>query len=160
MVGRLARKGYMPIGYYKDAEKTASIFIEADGERWVIPGDMAMVEADGSITLLGRGSVSINSGGEKVFPEEVENALKRHPDVFDVVVVGVPDERWGERVAAVVKARPRRDADRRRPRGPRTRARSPATRCPSEVHLVDEIVRSPSGKADYRWAKAQALADG
>ena len=106
VVGRLARGGYVPIGYYKDPEKTASVFAEAGGKRWVLPGDMAIVEADGLITLLGRGSVSINTGGEKVFPEEVENALKSHPDVFDVVVVGVPDERWGERVAAVVKAAP------------------------------------------------------
>ena len=150
----------MPIGYYKDPEKTASAFVEADGERWVLPGDMAMVEADGTITLLGRGSVSINTGGEKIFPEEVENALKSHPDVFDVVVVGVPDERWGERVAAVVKARAGRDADGRR-RSPRTPASTIAGyKVPGEVHLVDEVVRSPSGKADYRWAKAQALGEG
>ena len=96
----------MPVGYYKDPEKTAATFVEIDGERWALPGDMARVEADGTITLLGRGSVSINSGGEKIYPEEVELALKSHPDVFDVVVVGVPDERWGERVVAVVKARP------------------------------------------------------
>ena len=122
VVGRLARGGYVPIGYYKDPEKTAAVFAEAGGKRWVLPGDMAMVEADGTITLLGRGSVSINTGGEKVFPEEVENALKSHPDVFDVVVVGVPDERWGERVAAVVKARPGATPDGRRPRGARPRA--------------------------------------
>ena len=96
----------MPVGYYKDAAKTAATFVEIDGERWALPGDMARVEADGTITVLGRGSVSINSGGEKIYPEEVELALKSHPDVFDVVVVGVPDDRWGERVVAVVKARP------------------------------------------------------
>jgi len=159
VVGRLARKGYMPLGYYKDEAKTASTFIVLNGERWVIPGDMARVEEDGSITLLGRGSVSINSGGEKIFPEEVELALKSHPDVFDVVVVGVPDERWGERVAAVVKPRgtatPTADA-----LAAHARETIAGYKVPKEVHLVDEIVRSPSGKADYRWAKAQALGEG
>jgi acyl-CoA synthetase (AMP-forming)/AMP-acid ligase II len=158
IVGRLARGGYVPLGYYKDPEKTASVFAEADGKRWVLPGDMAMVEADGMITLLGRGSVSINTGGEKVFPEEVENALKSHDAVFVVVVVGVPDERWGERVVAVVKA---------------TEGMSPSVddlaeharrhiagyKVPREVHIVDEVVRSPSGKADYRWAKRVATGE-
>ena len=158
IVGHLARRGYMPLGYYKDEAKTASTFMVLNGERWVVPGDMARVEADGQITLLGRGSVSINSGGEKIFPEEVELALKSHPDVFDVVVVGVPDERWGERVAAVVKARggatPTAESLAEHARG--TIA---GYKVPKEVHLVDEIVRSPSGKADYRWAKATALGD-
>jgi acyl-CoA synthetase (AMP-forming)/AMP-acid ligase II len=155
IVGRLARGGYVPIGYYKDPEKTASVFVESDGKRWVLPGDMAMVEADGTITLLGRGSVSINTGGEKVFPEEVESALKSHPDVFDVVVVGVPDERWGERVAAVVKARPGASptVDEL---AEHARRHIAGYKVPREVHLVDEVVRSPSGKADYRWAKATA----
>ena len=155
IVGLLARKGYMPLGYYKDEAKTASTFMVLNGERWVVPGDMARVEADGQITLLGRGSVSINSGGEKIFPEEVELALKSHPAVFDVVVVGVPDERWGERVAAVVKARG--DA---KPTADDLAAHARTTiagyKVPKEVHLVDEIVRSPSGKADYRWAKSIA----
>jgi acyl-CoA synthetase (AMP-forming)/AMP-acid ligase II len=155
IVGHLARKGYMPLGYYKDEAKTASTFMVLGGERWVIPGDMARVESDGQITLLGRGSVSINSGGEKIFPEEVELALKSHPAVFDVVVVGVPDERWGERVAAVVKARGGAT-----PTAEDLAAHARETiagyKVPKEVHLVDEIVRSPSGKADYRWAKAQA----
>jgi fatty-acyl-CoA synthase len=94
-VGRLAKRGHIPLGYYKDEGKTAATFVhDADGVRWVVPGDFATVEADGAITLLGRGSVSINTGGEKVFPEEVEAALKAHPDVFDAVVVGVPDERF------------------------------------------------------------------
>ena len=130
-----------------------------DGERWVIPGDMARVEADGTITLLGRGSVSINSGGEKIFPEEVELALKSHPDVFDVVVVGVPDERWGERVAAVVKARA---GARRRLRSPwpnTPAGRSRATRSPARSTWSTRSQRSPSGKADYRWAKAAALGE-
>ncbi|MFN8035528.1 MAG: acyl-CoA synthetase [Acidimicrobiia bacterium] len=158
VVGRLARSGYVPLGYYKDEEKTAATFVVHDGVRWALPGDMAKVEADGTITLLGRGSVSINSGGEKIFPEEVESALKSHPDVFDAVVVGVPDERWGERVAAVVK--PRGDA---RPTldvlAAHCREHIAGYKVPRELHLVDEIVRSPSGKADYRWAKAQALGE-
>ena len=158
-VGRLARKGYMPLGYYKDEAKTASTFMVINGERWVIPGDMARVEEDGTITLLGRGSVSINSGGEKIFPEEVELALKSHPDVYDVVVVGVPDERWGERVTAVVKAREGAEPT-AEDLAEHARQTIAGYKVPREVHLVDEIVRSPSGKADYRWAKAQALGEG
>jgi len=158
VVGRLARSGFVPLGYYKDDEKTAATFVNIEGTRWALPGDMAKVEADGSITLLGRGSVSINSGGEKIFPEEVESALKSHPEVFDAVVVGVPDERWGERVSAVVK--PRGDA---RPTlealAEHCRKHLAGYKVPRELHLVDEIVRSPSGKADYRWAKSAALGD-
>src|SRR5439155_1435813 len=105
-VGRLARRGHIPLGYHKDKAKTAATFVvAADGTRWVVPGDFATVEGDGTITLLGRGSQCINTGGEKVFPEEVEAVLKAHPDVFDAVVVGVPDERFVERVAAVVRPR-------------------------------------------------------
>src|SRR5260370_22758802 len=92
-VGRLARKGNIPLEYYKDPEKSAVTFVTGpDGTRYSVPGDSATVEADGTITLLGRGSVSINSGGEKIFPEAVEGAVKAHPDVYDVIVVGVPDE--------------------------------------------------------------------
>ena len=116
VVGRLARRGHIPLGYYKDPEKTAATFPVVDGVRWSVPGDHAVLEDDGTITLLGRGSVSINTGGEKVYPEEVESVLKAHADVFDAVVVGVPDERWGERVVAVVQARPGARADARRPR--------------------------------------------
>jgi acyl-CoA synthetase (AMP-forming)/AMP-acid ligase II len=158
VIGHLARRGYMPLGYYKDEAKTAKTFMVLNGERWVVPGDMARVEADGQITLLGRGSVSINSGGEKIFPEEVELALKSHPDVFDVVVVGVPDERWGERVAAVVKARGGATPT-AEDLAEHARESIAGYKVPKEVHLVDEIVRSPSGKADYRWAKAQALGE-
>ena len=104
-IGRVARTGNIPLGYYKDPERSAQTFIEVDGTRYAIPGDFATVEADGQVTLLGRGSIVINTGGEKVFPEEVEGVLKSHPDVFDVLVVGVADERWGERVTAVVQAR-------------------------------------------------------
>ena len=106
VVGRLARSGHIPIGYLGDADKTAATFVETAGKRWALPGDMATVEADGTITVLGRGSLCINTGGEKVFPDEVEAALKSCDDVEDAVVVGVPDERFGERVVAVVQPRP------------------------------------------------------
>jgi acyl-CoA synthetase (AMP-forming)/AMP-acid ligase II len=158
VIGRLARHGHIPLGYYKDEKKTAETFVIIDGRRYVIPGDMAMVESDGTITLLGRGSVSINSGGEKIFPEEVELALKGHPEVFDVVVVGVPDERWGERVAAVVSVRgddqpPVEDL------AEHARQFVAGYKVPREVHYVTEVVRSPSGKADYRWAKSVATGE-
>lgn len=154
-VGRLVRRGHIPLGYYKDEKKTAETFPTINGERWVVPGDMAIAEADGSVTLLGRGSVSINSGGEKIYPEEVELVLKGHPDVFDAVVVGVPDERWGERVVAVIT--PRGDA---RPTVEELRDHArqmlSSYKLPKEVRYVDTMVRSPSGKADYRWAKSVA----
>ncbi|MGB8649800.1 MAG: acyl-CoA synthetase, partial [Mycobacteriales bacterium] len=105
VVGRVAQKGHIPLGYYGDPEKTAKTFVTIDGERWVLPGDMAMVEADGTMHFLGRGSICINSGGEKIYPEEVEGALKTHPDLADAVVAGIPDERWGQRVAAVLQVR-------------------------------------------------------
>ena len=109
VIGRLALTGHIPLGYHNDPEKTAETFVEVDGRRHVITGDMATVEADGSIQLLGRGSQCINTGGEKVFPEEVEAVLHGHPAVADVLVVGVPDERWGSVVTAVVAPVPRRD---------------------------------------------------
>ena len=153
--GRLARRGHIPLGYYNDPEKTAATFVEAEGVRWVLPGDMAQVEADGTVVLLGRGSESINTGGEKVYPEEVETALKRHPAVFDAVVVGTPDQRWGERVVAVVKPRPGQ-----RPTLEEIqsfcRTRMAGYKVPRHVALVDEVLRFPSGKADYRWARDQA----
>lgn len=156
VVGRLVRRGHLPLGYYKDERKTEETFPIINGDRYVVPGDMAVAEADGTVTLLGRGSVSINSGGEKIFPEEVELALKEHPDVFDAVVVGVPDERWGEHVVAVVQAREGTN--------PTLEAVQEAAstliaryKLPRELVLVDKMVRSPSGKADYRWAKSVAM---
>jgi len=159
VMGRLARTGNIPLRYHKDPEKSAATFIVSpDGVRYSIPGDYAIMHEDGSITLIGRGSVCINSGGEKIFPEEVENALKGHPEVFDAVVVGVPDERWGERVAAVVEARP----------GTTPTLESVQEHCrkhvagykvPRQLTLVDKMVRSPAGKSDYRWAKAEAMRD-
>jgi acyl-CoA synthetase (AMP-forming)/AMP-acid ligase II len=158
VVGKLARRGHIPVGYYKDPEKTAATFVTIDGERWVIPGDLATVEADGKITVFGRGSVCINSGGEKIFPEEVEAALKAHPDVLDAVVVGVPDERWGQRVAAVVQTRAGReitlpviDAF--------CRTKVAGYKVPRQLRVVDTILRHPSGKPDYRWAAAMARGD-
>ena len=105
-VGRVARTGHIPLRYHGDPEKTADTFVELDGRRWVITGDMATVAEDGTIELLGRGSGCINTGGEKVFPEEVESVLRERDDVYDVLVVGAPDERWGERVAAIVQPAP------------------------------------------------------
>ncbi len=157
IIGKLARRGHVPLGYYHDPEKTAATFPVVDGVRWSIPGDHARIESDGTITVLGRGSVSINTGGEKVYPEEVESALKSHPHVFDVVVVGVPDDRWGERVTAVVQARPG-EAPALEALADHARAQLASYKAPRGLVLVDEIVRSPSGKPDYRWARATAVA--
>jgi acyl-CoA synthetase (AMP-forming)/AMP-acid ligase II len=158
VTGKVARGGNIPIGYYKDEEKTKATWITAaDGKRYAMPGDFATVEADGTITLLGRGSVCINTGGEKVFPEEVEQALKAHPDVFDAVVVGVTDERWGQKVAAVVQPREGRDPQ-LDDLDKHCRDYIAGYKVPKELHLVGEIVRSPSGKPDYPWAKQLAEA--
>jgi acyl-CoA synthetase (AMP-forming)/AMP-acid ligase II len=158
VIGRVARGGNIPLGYYKDEAKTAQVFVTGvDGKRYSMPGDFATVETDGTITLLGRGSVCINTGGEKVFPEEVEQVLKAHPDVFDAVVVGVPDERWGQRVAAIVQARDHAAPD-LTAIDAHCRAHIAAYKVPKELHLVREIVRSPSGKPDYPWAKQLAEA--
>jgi acyl-CoA synthetase (AMP-forming)/AMP-acid ligase II len=155
-IGRLARSGNIPIGYYNDPVKTAEVFVEVDGTRYVMTGDLAQLEANGAITLLGRGSVSINTGGEKVFPEEVEAAVKSHPDVYDATIVGVPDERWGQRVAAVVEPRPGAEPDLGSIQQ-YCRTRIAGYKVPRELHLVDQLVRSPAGKPDYRWALDVAL---
>jgi acyl-CoA synthetase (AMP-forming)/AMP-acid ligase II len=158
VIGKLAVAGNIPLEYYKDPEKTRQTFVtDKRGKRFSIPGDFATVEADGAITLLGRGSVSINSGGEKIFPEEVEAAVKAHPKVFDCTVVGVPDERWGERVVAVVQLRSGSPPDLASIQE-HCRQRIAGYKVPRELHVVDQIVRSPSGKPDYRWAKETALA--
>jgi acyl-CoA synthetase (AMP-forming)/AMP-acid ligase II len=155
--GVIAKKGNIPVGYYKDEKKTAETFQTINGVRYAIPGDYAQVEEDGTVTMLGRGSVSINSGGEKIYPEEVEAALKGHPDVFDALVVGVPDPRYGQHVAAVVQARPGRrpslaDLD------SFVRSEIAGYKVPRSLWLVDEVKRSPAGKPDYRWAKEQTEA--
>ncbi len=156
-VGRLALRGHIPVGYYKDEQKTAATFVTLNGERWVLVGDLGTVEEDGRITVFGRGSVCINTGGEKVYPEEVEIALKAHPSIYDCVVVGVPDTRWGERVAAIVELRPGHtltmaDLD------AHARKHVAGYKCPRELHVVEKMVRSPAGKPDYPWAKALAKA--
>ena len=150
--GMIAKKGNIPVGYYKDEKKTAETFKTFNGVRYAIPGDYAEVDADGSVTMLGRGSQSINSGGEKIYPEEVEAALKGHPDVFDALVVGVPDERYGNCVAAVIH---RREGTNPTLAELDTFVRNEIAgyKVPRKVWWVDEIHRTPAGKPDYRWAK-------
>jgi 3-oxocholest-4-en-26-oate---CoA ligase len=157
-VGYLAVGGNIPLGYFKDPKKTAETFREVDGRRYSIPGDYATVEEDGTITLLGRGSVSINSGGEKIFPEEVEEAVKQHPSVADAVVVGVPDERFGEAVAAVVALAPGRSADEGEISEAVERSGLARFKRPRHVVVVDTVPRGPNGKADYAWARETARA--
>jgi acyl-CoA synthetase (AMP-forming)/AMP-acid ligase II len=153
VVGKLARGGNIPIGYYKDPVKTASTFVTApDGTRYVVAGDFALLEADGTITLLGRGSACINSGGEKIFPEEVESVLKTHPDVYDVIVVGVHDDRWGQSVCAVVQTRDGHDAPDLQALQAHAREPLAGYKIPRHLVFCDEVVRSPSGKPDYPWA--------
>jgi 3-oxocholest-4-en-26-oate---CoA ligase len=155
-VGRLGRGGNIPLGYFNDPVKTAETFvIAANGKRYVISGDAAFWASPGQMTMLGRGSVSINSGGEKIFPEEVEQALKAHPAVFDCTVVGVPDDRWGQRVAAVVALREGTVVTLDE-LGTHTRRHIAGYKIPRELHIVDTIRRAPSGKPDYRWAKELA----
>jgi acyl-CoA synthetase (AMP-forming)/AMP-acid ligase II len=155
-IGKLGRGGNIPLGYFNDPKKTAETFVvAADGRRYAVSGDSAQWTEDGRITMLGRGSVSINSGGEKIFPEEVEQALKAHPAVFDCTVVGVPDERWGQRVAAVVQFSEGTTATLEE-LDAHARGHIAGYKVPRELHVVDQIVRSPSGKPDYRWAKSLA----
>ncbi|MFH9736371.1 acyl-CoA synthetase [Streptomyces roseolus] len=155
-VGRLAQHGHVPLGYYNDPAKTAETFFERDGVRWVLLGDMATVGADGVVTVLGRGSQCINTGGEKVYPEEVEQALKSHPDVYDALVAGVPDPTWGSHVAAVVQQREGTAPLDLAAVQDHCRRHLAGYKVPRRLVLTDRIQRSPSGKADYRWAKAVA----
>jgi fatty-acyl-CoA synthase len=154
-IGRLAVGGRQPLGYYKDPEKTARTFLTIDGRRYSCPGDFATVEADGTITLLGRGSVCINTGGEKVFPEEVEEALKTHPSVADAVVVGVPDERFGEAVTGVVEAADGVVIDEAELIA-HVREHLAAYKSPRRIVMVDTIGRAPNGKVDYRRLRDDA----
>ena len=155
-MGIFARSGYIPVGYYNDPVKTAKTIVEVDGQAWLLLGDEARLEEDNSITVFGRGSNCINTGGEKVFPEEVEQALKANPDIFDCLVVAVPDERYGSRVAAVVTARGdatltleavQEDA----------RKHIAGYKLPRELHVVAEVPRAPSGKPAYPQALEIAL---
>ena len=152
--GILAKRGNIPVGYFKDEKKTAETFRTINGVRYAIPGDYAQVESDGTVTLLGRGSVSINSGGEKIYPEEVEGALKGHPDVFDALVVGVPDPRFGQHVAAVVAPR-KGTAPTLVELDAFVRKEIAGYKVPRSLWIVDEVKRSPAGKPDYKWAKEQ-----
>jgi 3-oxocholest-4-en-26-oate---CoA ligase len=151
VIGKIARSGDIPVGYYNDPVKTEQVFINVRGQRFVMPGDFATVEEDGSVTLLGRGSVVINSGGEKIFPEEVESAVRSHPDVMDAIVVGAPDERWGQTVAAIVQPRAGRSPNLEAIQE-HCRANIAGYKLPRRLHTVELIQRSPSGKPDYRWA--------
>ncbi|MEV5506719.1 acyl-CoA synthetase [Streptomyces orinoci] len=157
--GRIAQRGHVPLGYYNDPEKTAETFFQADGERWVLLGDLATVEKDGTVTLLGRGSQCVNTGGEKVFPEEVEQVLKAHPTVYDALVTGVPDEHWGQRVVAIVQPRPGMTPPTLEELRTHCRVRLAGYKLPRGLVLTERIQRSPSGKADYRWARSVALSD-
>jgi fatty-acyl-CoA synthase len=154
--GFIARRGPIPLGYYKDPEKTASTFPTIDGVRYSIPGDWCTVESDGTLTLLGRGSVCINTAGEKVYPEEVEETLKLHPDVEDALVVGVPDERWGTAVTAVVELSSGGEPDEAALRA-HVHDKLAGYKAPKRVLAVERMFRAPNGKADYRGARAFAL---
>ena len=154
-VGRLARGGHVPLGYYKDPGRTAAMLAVVDGKRYAVPGDLARLEADGSVTLLGRGSTCVNTGGEKVFPEEVEGALKSCPDVFDALVIGVPDDLLGQRVAALVQLREGRTADLPAIEA-HVREQIAGYKVPRSIWLVGAISRGPAGKPDYHWAHRHA----
>lgn len=156
--GWLAKLGNVPVGYYKDPVKSAEIFRVVDGQRAVVTGDRARIEDDGSITLLGRGNMVVNTGGEKVFAEEVEAVVKAHPDVYDAIVIGVPDERWGSRVATVVQIRDGVDPD-FESLEKHARNQLAAYKIPRTVWVAREVERTPSGKPDYGWAKAYAAAN-
>ena len=156
VLGKLARGGRIPLGYYNDPEGTAARFTTIDGKRWVVPGDFALLDEEGTITVYGRGAVCINTGGEKVFPEEVEEALKAHADVFDALVVGLPDARWGERVAAVVAPRAGRDVTLEDLEA-HCRNFVAGYKVPRSILVVPHIERQPSGKPDYKWARELAL---
>ncbi|MFJ9736761.1 acyl-CoA synthetase [Streptomyces sp. NPDC101166] len=157
-VGRVAQRGHVPLGYYNDPAKSAETFFEKDGERWVLLGDMATVDADDVVVVLGRGSQCINTGGEKVYPEEVEQALKAHPDVYDALVAGVPDPTWGNHVAAVVQLRGGAQSPSLEDIQTHCRTRLAGYKVPRQLVITDSIRRSPSGKADYRWARDVAAA--
>ncbi|MFE4857551.1 acyl-CoA synthetase [Streptomyces sp. NPDC056670] len=160
-VGRLAQRGHVPLGYYNDPAKTAETFFQKGAERWVLLGDMATVDEDGIVTVLGRGSQCINTGGEKVYPEEVEQALKAHPDVYDALVAGVPDAKWGSHVAAVVQVRDGAAEPTLEGIQTHCRTRLAGYKVPRQLVIAPSIQRSPSGKADYRWARSVAAeADG
>lgn len=154
-VGKLATSGLVPLGYYKDPEKSAATFRTVNGVRYSFPGDFATVEADGSITLLGRGSNCINTAGEKVYPEEVEEALKKHPAVHDCLVVGVADPRFGQRIVALASVREGEQVE-EAALIDFSREHLAGYKLPKQLLLLDEVRRAPNGKADYKWARQTA----
>ena len=156
-IGRLARGGSVPLGYYKDPVKSAATFLEIDGKRYSVPGDFARIEEEGRVTLLGRGSNCVNTGGEKVYPEEVEMAIKRHPAVYDVLVVGIPDEKFGQAVAAVIQPREGETVELEELRE-YLREFLSGYKLPRALTLVPEIPRNATGKAQYPRAKELLLA--
>jgi fatty-acyl-CoA synthase len=153
VMGKVARRGMIPLGYWRDPVKSAATFVTVEGVRYSIPGDFAVVEADGSFTLLGRGSQCINTAGEKVFPEEVEETLKTHPAIDDALVFGVADDKWGQAVTAVVEARGPVDADALRAH---CRQHLAGYKTPKKIIIVAKVPRAPNGKADYAAARAMA----
>ncbi|MCA1004244.1 acyl-CoA synthetase [Rhodococcus hoagii] len=157
--GWLAKLGNVPVGYYNDPVRSAEIFRVVDGQRAVVTGDRARIEDDGSITLLGRGNMVVNTGGEKVFVEEVEAVVKAHPDIYDAIVIGVPDERWGSRVATVVRVRDGVEPDFESVEK-HARSQLAGYKIPRTYWTADEVVRTPSGKPDYGWAKEHATMHG
>jgi 3-oxocholest-4-en-26-oate---CoA ligase len=155
--GFIARAGAIPVGYYKDPEKTAKTFPTIDGVRYSVPGDWCTVEADGTLTLLGRGSVCINSGGEKIYPEEIEEVLKRHPSVDDALVVGVPDERWGQAVTGVVHLTDGATLEEEALRG-HVKGHLAAYKAPKRILESGVPLRAANGKADYKGVTEYAVA--
>ena len=153
--GFIARGGNIPLGYWKDPEKSAKTFPVIEGRRWSMPGDFCLLHEDGAITLLGRGSACINTAGEKVYPEEVEEALKQHPGVEDALVVGVPDEKWGSAVTAIVQKAPGASFTEDELRA-HVRARLAGYKTPKRILEVHQMFRAPNGKADYRQATSFA----
>ena len=154
--GLIARSGNTPVGYYNDPAKTAETFVTIDGRLWAVSGDAGRREADGMITMFGRGSTCINTGGEKVFPEEVEEVLRAHPAIADAVVAGQPDDRWGERVVAILSARDPAAVPAQDEIKAFAAARLAGYKVPKALVWVETVRRSPAGKQDYRWAKEMA----
>jgi fatty-acyl-CoA synthase len=151
-IGLIGTSGLVPVGYYKDEKKSAETFKEVDGVRYSFPGDYAKLEQDGTITLLGRGSNCINSAGEKIYPEEVEEAIKRNSEVLDCLVVGVRDEKFGQRVVAVVSLEENKQIN-EEDLVKATREYIAGYKLPKKVIFTDEVQRAPNGKANYKWAK-------
>ena len=154
-IGLIGTSGLVPTGYYKDEKKSAETFKEINGTRYSFPGDYAKLESDGTITLLGRGSNCINSAGEKIYPEEVEEAIKTHNDIFDCLVVGMPDEKFGQRIVAVVSTVDNKDLD-ELALIENTRKKIAGYKLPKQILFTEEVKRAPNGKANYKWAKSFA----